>query len=42
MYGRNINKRNIEYDNDDIITFDKTLINTRIKHVTTVTVTNHF
>ena len=34
MYGRNINKRNIVDDNDNIITLDKTLIKTRIKHIT--------
>ena len=39
MYGRNINRRNIVDDNDNIITLDKTLIKTRIKHVTAVT--NH-
>ena len=40
MYGRNINRRNIVDDNDNVITLDKTLIETRIKHVTAVT--NHF
>ena len=40
MYGRNINRRNIVNDNDNVITLDKTLIKTRIKHVTAVS--NHF
>ena len=40
MYGRNINRRNIVDDNDNVITVDKTLIKTRIKHV--IAVTNHF
>ena len=40
MYGRNINRRNIVNDNDNVITIDKTLIKTRIKHVTAVS--NHF
>ena len=40
MYGRNLNRRNIVDDNDNVITLDKTLIKTRIKHVTAVT--NHF
>ena len=40
MYGRNINRRNIVNDNDNVITLDKTLITTRIKHVTAVL--NHF
>ena len=42
MYVRNINRKNIVDYNDDIInvTLDKTLIKTRIKHVTAVT--NHF
>ena len=40
MYGRNINRRNIVDDNDNIITLDKTLIKIRMKHVTVVT--NHF
>ena len=40
MYGRNINKRNIVDDNDNIITLDKTLIKTRIKHITVFT--SHF
>ena len=37
MYGRNINRRNVVDDNDNIITLDKTLIKTCIKHVTAVT-----
>ena len=40
IYGRNINRRNIVNDNDNVITLDKTLIKTRIKHVTAVS--NHF
>ena len=42
MYGRNINRKNIVDYNDDIInvTLAKTLIKTRIKHVTAVR--NHF
>ena len=40
IYGRNINRRNIVNDNGDIVTLDKTLIKTRIKHVTVVT--NYF
>ena len=40
MYGRNINRRNIVNDNGNVITFDKTLIKTRIKHFTTSS--NHF
>ena len=40
MYGRNINRRNIVNDNDNVITLDKTLIKTRLKHVTAVS--NHF
>ena len=40
MYGRNINRRNIVNVNDNVITLDKTLIKTRIKHVTAVS--NHF
>ena len=40
MYGRNINRRNIVNDNDNVITLDKTLITTRVKHVTAVS--NHF
>ena len=40
MYGRNINRRNIIDDNDNVITLDKTLIKACIKHVTAVT--NHF
>ena len=40
MYGRNINRRNIVNDNDSVATSDKTLIKTRIKHVTAVS--NHF
>ena len=40
MYGQNINRRNIIVDNDNVIILDKTLIKTRIKHVTTVT--NYF
>ena len=40
MYGRNINRRNIVDDNDNIITLGKSLIKTSIKHVTAVI--NHF
>ena len=40
MYGQNINRRNIVDDDDSVITLDKTLIKTSIKHVTPVT--NHF
>ena len=40
IYGRNINRRNIVNDNGNVITLDKTLIKTRIKHVTAVS--NHF
>ena len=40
MYSRNINRRNIVDEDDDIITLDKTLIKTRFKHVTAIT--NHF
>ena len=40
MYGRNINRRNIVNDNDNVITLDKRLIKTRVKHVTAVS--NHF
>ena len=40
MYGRNINRRNIVNDNYNVITLDKTLIKTLIKHVTAVS--NHF
>ena len=40
IYGRNINRRNIVNDNGDIVTLDKTLIKTRVKHVTVVT--NYF
>ena len=36
MCGRIINRRNIVHDDDSIITLDKTLIKTRIKHVTAV------
>ena len=36
MCSRNINKRNIVDDNDNVITLDKTLIKTHIKHVTAV------
>ena len=39
-YGRNINRRNIANDNDNVISLDKTLIKTRIKYVTAVS--NHF
>ena len=42
MCGRIINGRNIIDDNDNVITLDKTLIKTRIKHVTVTAVTNHF
>ena len=34
MYDRNINRKNIVNDNDNVIKLDKTLIKTRIKHVT--------
>ena len=40
MYGRNINRRDIADDNDSVITLDKTLIKTRIKHITAVS--NYF
>ena len=40
MYGQNINRRDIINDNDSVITLDKTLIKTHIKHVTAVL--NHF
>ena len=40
IYFRNINRRNIVDDNDDIITLDKTLIKTDVKHVTAIR--NHF
>ena len=40
MYGRNINRRNIVDDNDSVITLDKKLIKTRIKHITVVS--NYF
>ena len=40
MYGRNINKRSIFDENNDIINLDKKLVRTRVKHVTAVT--NHF
>ena len=40
MYGQSINRRNIVDDNGNVITLDKTLIKTCIKHVTAVT--NHF
>ena len=36
MYGGNINRRNIVDDNDNIISLGKSLIRTRIKHVTAV------
>ena len=36
IYGRKINRRNIVDNNDNVITLDKTLIKTRIKHVTAV------
>ena len=36
MYSQNINKRNIVNDNDNVTTFDKTLIKTHIKHITAV------
>ena len=36
MYGRNICRRNIDNNNDNVITLDKTLTKTRIKHVTAV------
>ena len=36
MYSRNINRRNIVNDNENVITLNKTLITTRIKHVTAV------
>ena len=41
MHGRNINRRNIVHDNNNVITLDKTLSKTRIKHVT-VDDRNHF
>ena len=40
MYGRIINRRNIVDDNDNIITLNKTLTKTRVKHV--IAVANHF
>ena len=40
MHGRNINRRNIVDDNGNVITLDKTLIQTQIKQVTATT--NHF
>ena len=40
MYGRNLNRRNVVNDNYNVITLDKTLIKTRIKHVHSVS--NHF
>ena len=40
IYGRKINRRNIVGNIDNVITLDKTLIKTRIKHVTAVA--NHF
>ena len=40
LHGRNINRRNIVNDNDNVITLAKTLIKTRTKHVTAVS--NHF
>ena len=40
MYGRNINRKNIADDKGNIIIANKTLIKTRIKHVTAVT--KHF
>ena len=40
MYGRKLNIRNIANDNDNVITLDNTLMQTRIKHVPAVS--NHF
>ena len=40
MYGRNINRRNIVDDIVNVVNLYKTLIKTRINHVTAVT--NHF
>ena len=40
MYDRNINRKNIVNDNDNVIKLDKTLIKTRIKHVTAAS--SHF
>ena len=40
MYDRNINTKKIVNDNDNVIKLDKTLIKTRIKHVTAAS--SHF
>ena len=37
MYGPNKNTRNIVDENENVITLEKILIKTRIKHVTVVT-----
>ena len=40
IYGDNINRRKIVDHNNDVITLDKTLIKTQIKHI--IAVTNYF